>query len=784
LAWLGATSWRVKVCLLALVAFAVFILVVALSGKGSSLRPGGGAGPASKADAVPYDGRSPRAPAGEEQRVIVALPRPALGELPNAAKMKPAAQRAYVASLNREAFALRSALGARGVKLRGVVNFERTFDGFAATIRTSQLADLASLGVRPQPARRLYPALSEPVPAVAPDAASEAAGQWKVASLAGGVDPGTGIEPGYDAVDRDRDPKPGADPRAPSRVETSGTALADVLKSAGAQVVPIRIASLQAAPDLPQPEELATSDQLLSGLEHAVDPNQDGATDDHVGVALVGVNAPYAGFAASPEAQAARGAAGLGTIVVAGAGQEGPAAPGSGTIGSPAAGADVLAVGALASPDISSVALKVGDAETNAALLGGRPPTGTLQTAGPLDTADLSKLLGPGAPALQGRLVVVRAGDNPPARVAAAAAAGAKAVLLADERDGPLAAMPAGRVGIPVLGVSGDKAADVLKVKSGAQAQFGALKPAVSGGEGGKPQLSPFSSQGPAASAAAKPDLVAPGAAVVGGGELVGGTAVAAARVAAAAARLQALNPKDSATQIRTTLASSADPSGLSVQGAGAGVLRPDPAIPGLTIKPPRPAEQPIFTLTDSGRTPLSLTLQADNGEPTPATLDLRRRDSRQVTVTPSTAPPPAGYALGRLRIANGTATANVPWAVPSATVEPVPVGALELQKSGGKVRGLRFAVGAFERGDPQANQGTKIVLAERLELVLLQNGKVVRRLTPPGGARELLPAEYAYTLEKSVLAQLQPGTYRFRARAWAPRQTKATAVTSEPFKP
>ena len=87
----------------------------------------------SLADAVPYDGRSPREPAGAGTRVIVALPRPALGETDLVA---PAAQRRYVRSLERESAALRSALGARGVRLADVVPYARTFDGFAATVRT------------------------------------------------------------------------------------------------------------------------------------------------------------------------------------------------------------------------------------------------------------------------------------------------------------------------------------------------------------------------------------------------------------------------------------------------------------------------------------------------------------------------------------------------------------------------------------------------------------------------------------------------------------------------
>jgi hypothetical protein len=65
-----------------------------------------------------------------------------------------------------------------------------------------------------------------------------------------------------------------------------------------------------------------------------------------VRVALVGVNAPYAGFGDSPEAQAARGAGKLGTLVVAPAGNEGPARPPNGVVGSPGAARAALTAGA------------------------------------------------------------------------------------------------------------------------------------------------------------------------------------------------------------------------------------------------------------------------------------------------------------------------------------------------------------------------------------------------------------------------------------------------------
>ena len=102
-------------------------------------------------------------------------------------------------------------------------------------------------------------------------------------------------------------------------------------------------------------------------------------------------------------------------------------------------------------------------------LLAGAPPAGGLQTAGPVEADRPAELLAGGRSPLRGRMAVVRAGDRPVARAAAAAAAGAAAVLLADPRDRPLPAIPAGRVAVPVLGVTGAAAAAVLEQEAGTE---------------------------------------------------------------------------------------------------------------------------------------------------------------------------------------------------------------------------------------------------------------------------------------------------------------------------
>ncbi len=805
----------------AVLAAAVLAAVLLLAGEDAAPAP-------ALADAVPFDGRSPREPSGEGTRVIVALSRPALGA---AGIRDPGEQRAYVRSLEQESAALRSALGARGVRLREVISFTRTFNGFAATVRTSDLADLPSLGVRAQPVRRFYPATSEParVPGLRPPDAAAPLGGASVALLDSGVDGrhpllAGRLDPGYDAVDRDEDPAPAGDPRG-GRRETSGTALAGILVAAGERVLPIRVAGLQPASQGAGLEDVATSDRLLAGLERAVDPDADGGTDDHVPIALVGVNSPYAAFERSPEARAVRGAAALGTLVVAPAGQEAAAAGPHGTVGSPAAAPDALAVGALAAGEgVARVNLRIGDADARGAvLLAGSPPPGGVTTAGPVEADDPAELLARGADSLRGRLVVVRAGDEPVARAAAAAAAGARAVLLAEPRDRPLPAIPAGRIAAPVLGVTGAVAAQVLEQDAGTEVEIGDVTPgrppaavgesgAGTGGDesGEKPggaesqpsALSPFSSRGPSAGGGVVPGLAAPGAAVTAvpgnAAAIVGGGAVAAARASIEAARLVRLRPDASPRELREALVGAAAPDpGLPARGAGAGALRRPAQAATLSARtiPARRADpcpgvvacvRIVLANNGAAATSAALSLVLDEG--TRATLA-----RPGITIPPGgrreaevdVAEGAEGLAAGRLvvRGEDGETVLTHPFAIATAPPDAPPLGRLSLQRERGRVTGVRFTLGAFERGDP-LGAGTAVTLTERVALALVRAGsnRVVRRLTPPGGARELLPAEYAYELPAGALRALPRGSYAFRAVALSPQGGKPANARSEPF--
>ena len=174
--------------------------------------------------------------------------------------------------------------------------------------------------------RRFFPAFSQPVPgARAPRCAGAAGRSPQVALLAGGV-------AGRDGLRRRRPrrrPAAGTDPRDP------GAARSAARRSPTRCARSARASASCASPGSQDGEEFARTDELLAGLERTVDPDRDGDTADHDRVALIGVSAPYAGFADAPEAARSRAPRRLGTLVVAPAGDEGAAAGAYGTVGSP-----------------------------------------------------------------------------------------------------------------------------------------------------------------------------------------------------------------------------------------------------------------------------------------------------------------------------------------------------------------------------------------------------------------------------------------------------------------
>src|SRR5207245_3184098 len=110
-------------------------------------------------------------------------------------------------------------------------------------------------------------------------------------------------------------------------------------------VLPIRVAGWQrtAAGSL---GVYSRTDQILAGLEDAVDPNGDGDAHDAARIALVPLAEPFAAFADGPAAQAIAGALKLDTLVVVPAGNDGPAGSVFGSVSGPGGPPYALTAGA------------------------------------------------------------------------------------------------------------------------------------------------------------------------------------------------------------------------------------------------------------------------------------------------------------------------------------------------------------------------------------------------------------------------------------------------------
>ena len=456
------------VALLAAVALAVVLLT-----RGAGPLPDVTPPPASLADAVPYDGRSPLQPRGPEQRVLVQLRRPALGALPDARAMGAEDKRTYVDSLKREATTLRSGLAARGVVLRDVVGFYRVWNGFAATVSTRDLARLNSPGVRVRTVRRAYPASGEPVPV--PDKPElERAGldaQPPVAVLDTGVDSAAlagHADPGYDAVDRDRDPAPGRDPGGggAARDERHGARGRRGRRSGSAccRSGSPRCAR-SAARSRPRRRPTGSSPGSSTRSTRTATPTRPTTCRSRWSASTRRTR----GSRTRPRRRPSRAPAGSGRSSSRRPATRARRRRGAGRSARPRR-RGTRSPSARWPAASRRRGFRSRGSRTPPCSPATPPRDGT--TAGPVEETDPAKL----DRALRGRIVIVRAGANPAAQAAAAAAVGARAVVLADPRERPLPALPAGRAAAPVIGVTGEAADDVLALEPGSEVRFGEVE--------------------------------------------------------------------------------------------------------------------------------------------------------------------------------------------------------------------------------------------------------------------------------------------------------------------
>ena len=572
-------------------------------------------------------GARPSVEVGQRKLVVLKAPSLAQRVAANGGFASDAAERRWTAAALAAQKRLLSDLGTHGIRMRVEFSFTRVLNGFSAPLDARAVALLER---RPEvagvyPVRVAYPA-SVSSELLGKTGLARGAGHLPAVTLPGYDGRGvtialldTGVDraqphlrgrvmQGLDIVDG-RDGAPAvADPDGSGQLERHGTELAGILVGAGgpggisgaatgATVLPIRVAGWQR--DLTGNWAVySRTDQLIEGLERAVDPNVDGDAHDAARIALIGVAAPFGAFADSPEARAIRGALRLDTLVVTPVGNDGPAGPGYGSVSSPGGAPDALTVGAAdLRPEAEELPIAV---RTGLDLLLDRPLplAGAVVSARPMQlelTAPEAAPPGATAPELgqffdgrgislvAGRAALVHGGDDPQLAAEYAARAGASAVVLYGTQ------LPAGGLGldesvdVPVLSLPprvGRLAAAAIRRHEHPAIAIGVPQIARNGRAG---EIAPFSSRGLAFDGRVKPDLVAPGVVVAtsepGANDdgtprfgTVNGSSAAAAVVAGAAAVLAQARPGlrgDDLRSLLTGTARSLPDASVSAQGAG-----------------------------------------------------------------------------------------------------------------------------------------------------------------------------------------------------------------------
>jgi minor extracellular serine protease Vpr len=730
--------------LLAVLVVSATAVLLATGSKSSGQTP---APPTSAAAWQGLVGSRPRV--APTQRVIVVLKTPSLAQRVAAAGGVVATEqeRAWTGSVIAAQKLLITRLAFSGISIRPDYSFARVLDGFSAVIDPSAIPlierDQDVAGV--YPVRYAYPStISTQVLSRAdygpgsghrPEIGiSGVDGRGvTIALLDTGVDAAVPylrgrVEPGIDVIGGDAGALAAARPDDSSQLERHGTEMAGLLVGAGgpsglsgvatgAAVLPIRVAGWQ--PDaLGHWAIYARSDQIIAGLDRAVDPNDDGDAHDAARVALVALAEPFAGFTDGPEARAVAGALALDTLVVAPAGNDGIAGTGYGDIAGPGGAPDALTTGALDSrtqADEVRILVRAGldtlfDETTT--LAGAAAPSGRLDllAAAPRGTLGGTRGTAPrltdfftrrGGSIVAGKAALVPMGASPAPAAERAATAGAAAILLYGSR----AALPAGGlglqngVGVPVVSLPEGIARTVLARMAAGSTVTVALGAARSAPLAEEGRVASFSSSGLAFDGRVKPDLVAPGVGLATADPganadgsprfvTVNGSSAAAATVAGAAALLAEARPSLGADAIKGLLVGNAqqvpvDP--VAAQGSGsidlgaavAGEIAASPATLALGRSTGAGwSVQASFTLTNLSTRPLHVSLGVRTQDEGAAAVDLSLRPSGVhlrpghsilVRIGAVTASAPSGSApADGVIVANvaGGGGIRVPWAI------------------------------------------------------------------------------------------------------------------------
>jgi subtilisin family serine protease len=748
-------------------------------------------------------------------RRIVVLRTPSLAQRLAVAKYATESQeRAWASQAYAAQQQVLVGLAAHGIGVRPDFSYARVLNGFSAVLdpRARALLERDPEVAGVYPVRAAFPATvaaSRLLPAVAPPPVALPGFNGRgvrIALLDTGVDRsqpylGRRVDAGIDIVGGRPTADARADPDDPTRRERHGTELAGLLVGSGgpngihgaapgATVLPIRVAGWQrdAAGDA---EVFARSDQLIAGLERAVDPNGDGDAHDAARVALIGLTEPYASFADSPEARAVDGALALDTLVVVPAGNGGRAGPAFGSIDGPAGAARALTVAAT-DPRTATATVHVSVWQGLDVSFDGRLPLlGAVVPPRALDVA-VGKPRGRGEQAadyfstrglglVAGKAALVPAGGDPGAAAAAASQAGAAVVLFHGGN------LPAGS-----LGLSSDVDIPVIAIpERAAEAIVRGMRLGAVGISVGLVHMRPnrlanrvasFSSRGLSFSGALKPDLAAPGIGlptsdpgVAADGEpafaTVNGTSAAAAAVAGAAAVLAQARPELGSTQLQSLLVGSARPNGAPAAAGGAGIVDLGAAAAGELT-----ASRTSLALHPSQRTTITLrnvsmrrlVVIASGGELRLAAerLTIPRGRSVRLRIRAPAERPDAGVLV--LRAAGGRPL-RIPWSVAG----PLPKGSLlpraALDQTSFAPSDDTPAVLAIQAGRVDRRDGLQLVPVARLDVLLYTaTGRFVGVLARE---RDLLPGTYQFgiTGRSDSGAKLPPGGYELRLVAWPP---------------